>query len=92
MLTPSSTVTGTVRDENGRPVTGVEVTAYGADNRNLSRDGKTDEQGRFRIVGMYACDYVLSIDGREIVDSELVRVRPLGSAQDVGVVTVKARD
>jgi RNA polymerase sigma factor (sigma-70 family) len=49
-LPPGASVQGIVKDENGRPVSGVAINLYLPDNRSENSDyAKSDAQGRYRF-------------------------------------------
>ena len=89
VLVASSSFEGILTDESGQRISGARVTALGADNSNLKRSGKTDAQGLFRIPGMYAGEYVLSVSGYSLRDDSEVYVAPRGTRADIGVLIVR---
>lgn len=92
VLTASSSVQGVLQNPSGQPLTGVKITAFGADNDNLKRTGTTDEHGFFRIVGMYAGDYVLSLQGFSFGDKVEAYAPPRGAVKDIGVLTATRKN
>lgn len=88
VLTESSGLEGVLVDEVGQPLEGKRVTAYGANNRSLSRDGTTGPDGAFRIRGMYPCEYVLEVRGVELSGEVRIEIPPRGAL--VGVGTLQA--
>jgi hypothetical protein len=69
-LIPAATITGRVRDSNGEPVPGFQVSllrsVYNVNGqRNLSNVGNatTDDRGEYRIFWVAAGRYVLSVGG-----------------------------
>ncbi len=69
VLPPDITVTGTVRDGDGRALGGVPVRVMGVDlGRYLAAHGKTNARGEYRLVCASGEDLVLQagIDGLEI--------------------------
>ncbi|MFT6111099.1 MAG: hypothetical protein ACJA2W_004028 [Planctomycetota bacterium] len=89
MLTPSSSAIGVVRDSAGQPVAGVRVSARGAINSSLTRSASTNDSGHFEILGMYACDYLLSVNGRKLIHKHEVTLPPQGARVDAGVLAVE---
>ena len=65
-LTPHAGVVGVVVDENGKPVVGVTVTAFGGATADLNmgtdhNEAKTRFGGGFRIVGLDPGSYAISV-------------------------------
>lgn len=89
ILTASSSLEGQLIGADGLPLEGKRVTAYGAKNRNLSRQGTTGPGGQFRIEGMYPCEYVLEVQGVELTQEARVSLPPRGALVSVGVLAVK---
>ncbi|MEM6673244.1 MAG: carboxypeptidase-like regulatory domain-containing protein [Planctomycetota bacterium] len=92
MLTPSSRLSGTLIDPRGGPVSNQEVIAIGTDNARLTRQARTDPQGRFTISGMYGTSYRLTVDGTEL---QQINVAPEGAHVEVGelrLVRVRSSD
>jgi len=87
-LATSSSVVGVLVDAEGAPLAGARLTAYGEDNDNLSRNGRTDENGRFTIVGMYGGPYVVRADEHALVQEPRLRVPQGGAVVDAGTLRV----
>ena len=92
VLTASSSLEGQLIGTDGLPMEDARVTAYGARNRNLSREGTTGADGRFLIEGMYPCEYVLQVEGLELAGETRVSVPPRGALVSVGVLSARAPD
>jgi hypothetical protein len=66
-LTPSSAISGCIVDEDGDPLNGFQVqlfyVTYGSGRKQLFPDAKstTDDRGRYRIPGLSAGKYYLSV-------------------------------
>lgn len=91
VLTQSSTAEGLVLDDTGAPLVGATVTAYGLLNDNLKRTGRTDDSGRFRIVGMYGCEYRFVVEKRQLVREVTATVAQGADRVDVGTIEVVAK-
>ena len=85
-LATSSSVVGVLVEAEGAPLAGAQITAYGEDNDNLSRNGRTDANGRFTIVGMYGGPYVVRADDRTLVHEPRLRVPQGGAVVDAGTL------
>lgn len=88
VLTGSSSLTGVVVGADGQPVTGANVTAYGANNRSLKRTGVTDEWGSFTIRGMYPVEYILEVSGKPAAQGAKFLVPPAGGMANAGTLTL----
>lgn len=87
-LATSSSVVGVLVNAKGAPIAGARITAYGEDNDNLSRNGRTDANGRFTIVGMYGGPYVIKADEHTLVEEPRLRVPQGGAVVDAGRLRV----
>jgi 5-hydroxyisourate hydrolase-like protein (transthyretin family) len=92
-LEKGRTVGGTVRDDQGEPVSGVEISIQRMDGDRFEQVGRSDSSGRFAISGLSPGSYVvtsksvgfrvapsvgpLSIGERDLTDVDVV-LSPLG--------------
>jgi carboxypeptidase family protein len=95
-LSKSAAISGRVSDENGVPVIGVQVVARRLDGTDFERDwvlrSDTDDRGEYRIGGLSAAKYGLSLGSARIfapddvsagLESSVV-VPPPGAAVGLG--------
>lgn len=61
-ISDAAVVSGSVTDGNGKPVAGAAISVQDASGRNYS--GTTDSHGNFRISGMPAGTYTVSVAGK----------------------------
>lgn len=91
VLTASSSLEGQLVGVDGLPLEGVSVVAFGARNHSLRREGTTGADGRFRIDGLYPCEYELVVAHRRLVGKTRVSVPPRGALVSVGVLSAQPR-
>lgn len=60
VLDPAGRIRGTVTDDAGHPIVGVQVSAYDADDDVLRLTAATDAAGRYRITGLDSGTYKLA--------------------------------
>lgn len=104
-LSPLFSQTGTIRgsvidDGNGLSIPGVKVQVEGTTKRLLTDlDGKFNipiEAGTYKVIFTYMAYDTLSLESVVVKENEVTllnetRIKPEGSIQDLGDVTVKAR-
>lgn len=98
-LFPGATLSGSVRDEAGRPVRGALVQAQGDAGWEAPAPERTDEGGRFVVAGVAPGEYTLvAREGGRAPGIAVVVVEPLGEASaslvlsDGGFVTGRIVD
>lgn len=82
-LTPESAVEGRIVDEDGEPVSNIQVTALGAELMNglkhygLSGSASTDENGNYQVEGLMPGSYMIKTTAR----SAFFQFAPAADAQ-----------
>ena len=73
---PVARVTGTVRDDGGKPVPGATITATNPDQAPTTFTATTDEKGRFGILGLRRGAWAFAIAAPGFQTARVERQRP----------------
>ena len=90
LLARGAVVAGTVRDDTGEPVAGLDVRVeLRAGSGSAIATAKTDDQGAYRVFGLSAGDYVVSARPRSVSRAELTV--PTDAQVDAALRELQAR-